>query len=238
VRWSLLTLAALVVTLLGAEPLPAEDLGIVRVVTRPKAGQPLGQFTAAHLGSGVLLTCGHCCKAAGGIDAIVNVEILSAADRKPYRTVAASVVCYNETADVGVLRFEQPDALQTTCALAPRDYDLEVGTPVLLYTWQPGGRQLRSVPSVITKLNLFAGPANIETRQAPVVGDSGAPLVLRGDRLVIGVTTGADYWNRFGVHAGLDAIHDVLAQCPVRVPVTTIQTAAGAASNDNGAARR
>jgi hypothetical protein len=208
-------------------PVAGEDLAVVRVNTRGTAARPAAKFTATHLGNGVLLTCGHCCKAAGGIGSRLDVEILSVDNWRVYRTASATVSCYNEPADVGVLLFDNRQAMQSHCTLAPRDYLLDLGAPVLLYTWAPDGAQLRSVPTTITNINLFAGAPNLETKAAPVPGDSGAPLVLRGERLVIGVTTGADYWNRFGVHSGLQAIHDVLQRCPVRPPIGAIRTASG-----------
>lgn len=211
--------------LLAVSSVCAEDLAIVRVNTRPEPGQGASLFTATHLGNGVLLTCGHCCRAAGGPGAKVDIQILSAADWKPYRSAPATVSCQNDAADVGVMLFDHRDAMRAACTLAPRDYDVEVGTPVVVYTWSPTGKQLRSIPTAITNVNLFRGAPNLETKQAPVPGDSGAPLILRGDRLVIGVTTGADYWSRFGVHAGLNAVHDVLQRCPVQPPIAAIRTA-------------
>jgi hypothetical protein len=198
----------------------AQDLGIVQVVTRAAPGKPSGQFTACHIGRGILLTCGHCCRYAGGPGATVDVAILSEADRSPYRTAAGVVLCFDGSADVGLIRLESADLLTVAHALAPRDFRVAKGHSVVQYTWgAPGGRVLRSVKSTVTAVNLFVGPDNIETRFAPVQGDSGAPLVSQPDGLIIGVTTGADAWGRFGVHAGTAAIHDLALQCRIDLPM-------------------
>jgi len=199
--------------------LRAEDLGIVRVVTRATRDKPSGHFTATHVGNGLLLTCGHCCRYAGGPQAGVDVRILAMEERTPIRTETGTVLCLDQAADVGFIRFDREDVLSTAYALAPQSYALSVGLPVLQYTWKvPGGERLYSVRSTISSVNLFLGPANIETLRAPVQGDSGAPLVSRADGCIIGVTTGADPWNRFGVHAGVAAVHDLAARCQLQLP--------------------
>lgn len=197
----------------------AEDLGIVRVITPAKPGRPSGSFTATHLGRGILLTCGHCCRYAGGPGSGVKVEILSAEKRTATRMEAGAILCLDDSADVGVIRLDPTAVLSVAYRLAPRDYRVAPFTPVIQYTWgEPGGRTLHSVRSRISAVNQFVGPANLETSQAPVQGDSGAPLVSLNDGFIIGVTTGADPWGRFGVHAGTTAIHDLLDRCRVNVP--------------------
>lgn len=212
------TLFAASICLLGSVGW-SEDLGIVRVVTRATKDKPSGHFTATHVGKGLLLTCGHCCRYAGGPQARVDVRIRSMEDGVPMRAETATILCLDQAADVGFVRFDRTDALSTAYVLAPVDYSLSVGMPVVQYTWKiPAGDRLSSIRSTITAVNMFLGPANIETRHAPVQGDSGAPLVSRGDGFIIGVTTGADPWNRFGVHAGIAAVHDLAARCQLELP--------------------
>lgn len=201
----------------------AEDLGIVRVVTRPAADKSVGHFTATHLGDGLLLTCGHCCRHAGGAGVLVDVRVLSREDRELGRTEPGVVLCHDESVDLGFIRLTRPEALMTSYELAPRDISLATGQPVLQYTWKdPAMGRLYSVRSFITQVNLFQGPQNIETKFAPVQGDSGAPLVDRQTGTIIGVTTGADYWNRFGVHTGITAVYDLATRCRIELPRPTL----------------
>jgi hypothetical protein len=221
VRQSLLAIGILLAIVLCPRLGEAEDLGIVRVVTRPEPGKPSGHFTATHLGHGILLTCGHCCRYAGGPGIAVDVHVLSLAERTSYRTEPATVLCLDEAADLGLIRLDRPASLPIAYVLAPRDHSIGVGQHVLQYTWQtPGGSVLHSLVSEITTVNMFAGAANLETRHASVQGDSGAPLVCREDGMIIGVTTGADSWGRFAVHTGLKPIHDLLQRCNVQVPTS------------------
>jgi hypothetical protein len=197
----------------------AEDLGIVRVVTHATPDKPSGHFTATHVGNGLLLTCGHCCRYAGGPQTRVDVRILAMEERTPFRTETGTILCLDQAADIGFIRFDRVDALSTAYALAPQDYPLMVGLPVLQYTWKvPGGDRLYSVHSTVSAVNMFLGPANIQTLRAPVQGDSGAPLVGRADGCIIGVTTGADPWNRFGVHAGIATVYELAARCQLELP--------------------
>lgn len=227
----------LLFVLLVMAPIPssayAEDLGIVRVVTRPAADKSIGHFTATHLGGGLLLTCGHCCRYAGGVGAIVDVRILAREDRQLGRQVTGSVICQDEAADIGFIRLSDPKSLTVSYVLAERDASLAIGQPVLQYTWKdPSLGRLYSVRSVITQVNLFQGPQNIETKFAPVQGDSGAPLVDRTTGKIIGVTTGADYWNRFGVHTGVAAVYDLAARCRIELPVQTLPPGVIPATNN------
>ncbi|OYW16749.1 MAG: hypothetical protein B7Z55_13940 [Planctomycetales bacterium 12-60-4] len=200
------------------------DLGIVRVVAAPP-GKGTAQFTATHLGQGLLLTCGHCCRYSGGPQSPVTVQILSLRDRRPYRTTPGRVTCYDNKVDVGFIQLDDPKALTTAYELAPADFATPLGTGVLQYGWSQELVQLQSVRTVITSVNLFDGPANLETRDHPHPGDSGAPLVDLKTGKVIGVTTGVDAWDRFGVHCGIAPIHELMVRCGVTLPM--IQQAAG-----------
>lgn len=224
IRWAstgLMTMTAGLICLLGTGTgIAAEetDLGIVRVVAAPP-GKGTAQFTATHLGQGLLLTCGHCCKFAGGPQAPVTVQILHLRDRRPYRTTSGRVICYDGEVDVGFVQLDDPNALTTAYRLAPADFATPLGAAVLQYGWSAETVQLKSVRTIITYVNLFDGPANLETRDHPHPGDSGAPLVDLKTGQVIGVTTGVDAWERFGVHCGIAPIHDLMTRCGVTLPV-------------------
>ena len=196
----------------------AADLGIVRVVAQPP-GQSVAQFTATHIGNGVLLSCGHCCRYAGGPQASVEVLVLHSETRQPYRSIPGRVLCYDPKADVGLLRLDNPEELKTTYQLAPPQYQARVGLPVLLYGWNTAGNQLHSIRSVVTNVDMFVGPPNLVTRDHPHPGDSGSPLVSLSDGFIIGVTTAADLYDRFGVHCGTPPIHQLLAGCGVKTEV-------------------
>ncbi|MBT6158255.1 MAG: trypsin-like peptidase domain-containing protein [Planctomycetaceae bacterium] len=197
-----------------AAPVDAADLGLVRIRTHLTNGD-IVYFTGAHIGNDLILSCGHCCQAASGPGARSEVLILSADTWMPYRRTTASVLCLNHEADVGLLRFDKPQTLKTAYKLAPRGHKVQAGDGVFAYTWRPQNRSehLFSLRQVVTDVNRYLGPANIETTGLPRGGDSGGPLIHDKTRWIIGVTSAADHHNRRGLYCGLSPIYDLLDHC-------------------------
>lgn len=220
-RWLLPACLLLVVA-----PVSAADLGFVRIRTTQPNGDMV-YFTGTHITQDVILSCGHCCRAAGGPNGRVDVFILDEKTWMPYRQTTATVICLNHEADVGLLKFDVAQSLKTAYKLAPRGHKVEAGDPVIAYTWRPENRSERLISErrSVTRVNRYLGPANIETTGLPQGGDSGGPLVQEKSRWIIGVTSAADQRDRRGLYCGLSPIYDLLDRCASGKMATTVRQA-------------
>lgn len=200
-------LCALPLLLIGAGNL--DEVAVVRIEARSADGTQIVLSTGTHIGNGVILTCGHCCRTAGGRGAKAVAHIFSARTLSRSRTVPITVLCYDRAGDAGLMKFDQPDILKSRLMLAPRRQEVEVGELVRVYGWKGTGRseQLYTLRQQVVSLNLFVGPDNIETTGVPIPGASGGPLVTMSDDLIIGITSAADVTYGQGVYCGLEPIY-------------------------------
>lgn len=191
----------------------AEDLGFVRIEARVEQGRAIIAFNGVQIGRGLILTCAHCCQSAGGRGAGVSVHILTAGSWKSSRTVRGTVLCYDPAADCGLIRLEDPDALATAYALAPRRTVMRPGDEVHAFHWEALTESLSPVRGQITRLNPYLGSPVIETSTAPRLGDSGGPLILAGRRQIVGVTSALNLELQRGIYCGLDPIWQLIDDC-------------------------
>ena len=86
------------------------------------------------------------------------------------------------------------------------------GDDVIGYDWHYGGNGeiLYAVSRRVTHLNRYLGTDNIETTGKPGVGSSGAPLVMKRDGLVVGITYGALVHEERGLYTGVEAVFQFL----------------------------
>jgi hypothetical protein len=75
-----------------------------------------------------------------------------------------------------------------------------------------GGESPTTEPQVVTDLNKYRGPDNVECTGLPVQGRSGGGLFSRGGE-VVGVCFAADPKDERGLYAGLAPIHRLLDTC-------------------------
>lgn len=187
------------------------ELGIVRI--KAVISEDVSAwFTGTHLGDGWILTCGHCCESKRRL---VDVQILSRRTQTPVRTVRGIIVCHDPTADVGFIRLERSHGLRTRYRLAPADTELFAGDEVTAYDWRTrhGEEQLYPVNRLVTGINVYVAPDNIETSGMPKDGASGGPLVLPASGRIVGVTTAANIDDGRGIHTGLRPVYRLFERC-------------------------
>lgn len=225
-------LCSLPLLLIGAGRV--EEAAVVRIEARSADGTLIVLSTGSHVGGGLILTCGHCCRTAGGRGAKAVAHIYSSRTLSYSRTVPITILCYDRDADAGLMRFDEPETLKSTLELAPRRHEVRVGELVRVYGWRGMGNaeQLYASREQIVSLNFFLGPDNIETTGVPIPGASGGPLVKLNDDLIIGVTSAADMTNGRGVYCGLEPIYKLIEHA-ARHPVERIATGASTRRSAN-----
>lgn len=151
----------------------------------------------------IVLTCGHLFHDKGEPRGVF-VEQFQDGKVIP---ISASVVDYrNDELDLGVVKFSATSF--TKVPLLPK------GQPLHEEDWVfsigcDGGEPPSRRDTVISRLNRFLGPSNIEIAGAPVQGRSGGGLFDVRGRL-IGVCVAADNENDEGLFVGPEAIYGYL----------------------------
>lgn len=205
------------VAFLNAQAYGSADSGFVRIEAAPSS-QVRVLFLGAQIRPGLILTCAHCCRNAGGLGVRVRLHVLEDQTLRPYRTVWGRVACYDLDSDIGLVRLDDPDAIFKAYALAPRGTDVRPGDGVVAYRWRGAPEHLLSVMGQVTRANPFLGPPTLETNTPPQSGESGAPLVLASSLEIVGVTSAVDPGSQRGIYGGLDAIYRLLDQCAPNTP--------------------
>jgi hypothetical protein len=188
------------------------DTGFVRIEAAPFSRVRV-LFMGAQIRPGLILTCAHCCRNAGGPGARVQLHVLEDRTLQPYRTEKGRVWCYDSNSDIGLVRLDNPTAISTVYALAPRETELRAGDGVIAYHWRGAPEHLLSVAGHVLRVNPFLGPPTLETNTPPQSGESGAPLVLTSSLEIVGVTSAVDTSFQRGIYGGLEAIYLLLDKC-------------------------
>lgn len=191
----------------------AAEPGFVRVEAFLRGGKVRVLFTGAQIRPGLILTCAHCCRSAGGRGARVRVHVLDEERWRPHRTVIGTVQCFDSSTDVGLVRLDDPDAVSAVYVLAPRGTTVQPGEGIYAYRWSSDPERLVPVAGKITRVNPYVGAPTLETDTQPQSGESGGPLVLIHRLEIIGVTSAADMTLRRGIYSGLEAIYQLLDTC-------------------------
>lgn len=194
-------------------PVLAADAGFVRLESQLQAGAVRVLFTGAQIRPGLILTCAHCCRAAGGLGGRVVVHVLGDTVWRPYRSVSGTVACFDLALDVGLVVLDDPAAIPVVYVLAPRGTTIQEGDGVFAYRWRKEPEQLIPVAGQITRVNPYLGAPTLETNTPPESGESGGPLVRIDTREIIGVTSAVDVTRQRGLYSGLEAIYQLLDQC-------------------------
>ena len=192
----------------GHSQLTDPDLAsCVRIRVQDKSGVSYGSRTviASRPGASLILTCGHVFR---DLDSSSKIKV-DVFQGERVETFDGKIICYDLEADVGLMTI--PSLLQLpTVPVAPRDYKLHVGDPVVSFGCSGGEPPTRQTVR-ITALNRYLGPDNIECTGVPIQGRSGGGLLnTRGE--VVGVCIAADPQEQRGLYAGLQAIHDLLVR--------------------------
>jgi thiol-disulfide isomerase/thioredoxin len=192
--------------------LSPEEIEMLRRTVRIKVIDSQGQSygTGAIIdtrqGEALVLTCGHLFRTPDGKTPQVVVETFDAAPSgvRVADELAGEIISYDLKRDVGLVSIRPKQPVQiATVASSPQ------GIEVNARVWNVGCNQgqdptVRS--SLITAIDRYHGPPNIETSGAPVVGRSGGPL-FNSQGQVIGVCYAADEKDDEGLYAGLGSLH-------------------------------
>lgn len=177
----------------------------VRLRVHDAQGPSVGSGTIidARGGKALILTCGHIFREyrEGGL---IEVDLFGGSGSQ---SVQGRLLSFDDNRDVGLLMIEAPGPVQTV-KVAPKDFGLQVGTPVISVGCNHG-----DPPSVrrnqVTARDKYLGPPNIEVGGLPVQGRSGGGL-FSSEGLVIGVCNAADPEDNEGLYAALPSIHQQL----------------------------
>lgn len=205
----------------------------VRIRVRDNGGVNFGTGTIidSQPGKSLILTCGHIFRA---IEEGASVEVDVYRENK-LETFTGSVVKYDLEAEVGIVSIDSDNVLPV-CKVAAADAAPAQGDRVTSIGCSSG-----EPPSVqhllITELNKYRGPDNVECTGLPVQGRSGGGLFNRKGE-VIGVCFAADPKEDRGLYSGLQPVRKLLAACglsgneePHREPSDVREHAAIAASH-------
>ncbi len=162
-----------------------------------------GTIIESRTGRTLVLTCGHIFRELPQ-NATIEVDVFFG-DR--FETYLAELIDFDLEGDVGLIAIATADALPVSRLAAT---DLLVSTSDRVFSIGCGGGEPPSRESlVVTALNRYEGPHNIECTGVPQQGRSGGGLFSQsGD--VIGVCIAADPKERKGLYAGFQAVHSLL----------------------------
>lgn len=193
----------------AAEPPAAEVAGndpmasSVRIRATIKGQISLGSGTIVHSeqGNTLIVTCGHIFK---NIDDASKIEVDVIQNGKTY---VASIIDFDLSADVGVIRIPTHDTLSST-PVAPATLTLAKAEVVGCIGCSAGSHPTREQLTV-TAVNKYDGPDNIECTGTPVQGRSGGGL-FNADKQLVGVCIAAVMDEPLGVYAHVFAVHKLL----------------------------
>ncbi len=143
-----------------------------------------GTIIDARDGEALVLTCGHIFRDSKGKGRI-EVDLF---DSGRPRQVQGRLISYDLTRDVGIVAI-RPEGPVTTARLAPPDYRVQAGLPVVSVGCNDG-RNPTPRHSRVNSLDKFQGPPNIQVAGQPVEGRSGGGL-FSSDGYLIGVCNAA-----------------------------------------------
>lgn len=186
----------------AVEPIQAS----VRLRVQDGTGINFGSGTIidSKPGRAVILTCGHIFRKAGN-DSKIEVDVFGPNAKSRPETVVGKVLHFDLDADVGVVTIAYSQRLPVvrlgaSRELAKQDRVVSVGCG--------GGDKPTCEDLILTALNRYAGPENIECTGMPQQGRSGGGLFLGSD--LIGVCIAAEPKEKRGIYAGLKPIAQLL----------------------------
>lgn len=165
-----------------------------------------GAIIDTRQGEALVLTCGHLFRVPDGKAPQVVVETYDASPTgiRVVEQLAGEIISYDFQRDVGLVSIRPKQTVQVAKIAATQQ-----GIDVNARVWNVGCNQgqdptVRS--SLVTAIDRYRGPPNIETSGAPVVGRSGGPL-FNAQGEIIGVCYAADEKDDEGLYAGLGSLH-------------------------------
>lgn len=185
----------------------------------------LGSGTVVESGEGrsLIVTCGHIFR---GFTDQSRIEV-NLFENGQEQSLLGRLVKFDLEADVGLVEVEGGRDLPT--APVARDVQRAHEQEKVVSIGCSGGQPPSREDLVVTAVNPYLGPDNLECTGIPVQGRSGGGL-FRPTGELVGVCIAADPARKRGVYAGLKAIHDLLDQTGKSYLYRTPEPAAVAAA--------
>lgn len=200
---------------LSDEPLVEGDiltrdpmLASIRIRITDNGGVNLGSGTIVEskVGQTLILTCGHIFRNSQP-DSLVEVDVFANGKKE---TFVGKAVRHNLKVDLGLISIPTDNPLPFAQVASGR-YQVAKGAGV-----QSVGCGQGNLPTlqkhVVTQVNRYEGPSNIECTGLPVQGRSGGGLFNQQGE-VIGICMAAVSADHRGLYVGLPAIHGFLKDC-------------------------
>ncbi len=178
----------------------------VRLRVQDGSGINFGSGTIIDSSSGraVILTCGHIFRK-GGNDSKVEVDLFrpatNAKSKGKIESVEGKVLHFDLDADVGLVTIVQSLRLPTVRLGTSRELSVKDRVQSIGCS---GGDDPTREDQMLTALNKYAGPDNIECSTMPLQGRSGGGLFLGSE--LIGVCIAADPKEKRGIYAAMKPI--------------------------------
>lgn len=176
----------------------------VRIRVEDAEGVSYGSGTVidVHGAEALVVTCGHVFRDSQGKGRI----LIDTSDGQQVG-VAAHLVSYDLTRDVGLISFHSNRPIQPVVVGGPQ-HRLQAGDPVFSIGCDKG-----DPPSIregqVVALNKYLGPANITVTGQPIDGRSGGGL-FDAEGVLVGICNCADPQANEGLYAALPSVHTEL----------------------------
>lgn len=169
-----------------------------------KSNRGSGTIIESEPGRAVILTCAHLVRDMPA-DAVIVVDLFTGLPNP--QTVVGKLLGTDMQADLALLTIAIPQRLPVT-KIRTQDSLLKINDKLFSVGCDGEGKPSRE-DHVVTMLNKYTGPDNIECIGLPQQGRSGAGLFLGSE--LIGVCTAADPQGQRGVYVGLKPIAQLLS---------------------------
>lgn len=178
-----------------------------RIRITDNGGVNLGSGTVIESkpGQTLILTCGHIFRNFQD-DSLIEVDVFMGGKKE---TFVGKPVKHDLSLDLGIISIPTDNPLPFA-RVASGSYQVESGAPVQSVGCGQGNNPTLQ-KHLVTKLNRYNGPSNIECTGVPAQGRSGGGLFnLQGE--VVGICMAADPKEARGLYVGLPAVQGFLKQ--------------------------
>lgn len=207
-------------------PQPSDPMSAsvrLRVTIDGKINLGSGTIIACHDGQALIATCGHIFRGSNESSRI-EVNLFRNGSEPAF---AGRLVKFDLESDVGLVMIETSQPLH--CVPVARDLQRAREQEQVLNIGCSGGQPPTAEELVVTAVNPYLGPDNLECTGVPVQGRSGGGL-FRSTGELVGICIAADPQRKRGVYAGLLALHELLAAAGYSSLFRTPETAVAAAT--------
>ncbi len=190
--------------ILTREPLQASIR--IRIIDQEGTNLGSGTIIQSKTGHTVILTCGHIFRNFQE-DSLVEIDVFQGGQKE---TFVGKHIQHDLKLDLGLISIATDNPLPFA-QVASGQYEVEKGGAVVSVGCGQGNNPTEQ-KHLVTWLNRYKGPSNIECTGVPVQGRSGGGLFNKEGE-VVGVCMAADEQGRRGLYVGLPAVQGFLKSC-------------------------